>query len=105
MSSSRRLRATYDLGGGAITLAPLYDLLSTVIYPNQHMKLAMKIGGKSVLEDIEPHHWERFAADAGLGATFVRARIRQFCNAVIAAIDGGFAKALPSAAYFSAVMC
>ncbi len=90
-------------GGGAITLAPLYDLLSTIIYPNLHVKLAMKIGGKAVLEDIEPRHWERFAADAQLGAPFVRARIGQLCKAVIAAIDGEFAKALPLDADFSAV--
>ena len=90
-------------GGGAITLAPLYDLLSTVVYPNLHVKLAMKIGGKSVLEDIEPRHWERFAADAQLGAPFVRARIGQLCNAVIAAIDGEVAKSLPSDADFEAV--
>jgi serine/threonine-protein kinase HipA len=89
--------------GGIITLAPLYDLLSTVIYPNLHMKLAMKIGGKAVLEDIEPRHWERFAGDAGLGAPFVRTRIGQLCNAVIAAIDNEFAKALPSDADFSVV--
>jgi serine/threonine-protein kinase HipA len=90
-------------GGGAITLAPLYDLLSTIIYPNLHVKLAMKIGGKAVLEDIEPRHWERFAADAQIGAPFVRARIGQLCNAVIAAIDGEFARALPSDADFSVV--
>jgi serine/threonine-protein kinase HipA len=89
--------------GGGVSLAPLYDLLSTVLYPNLHVKLAMKIGGKAVLEDIEPRHWERFAADAQLGAPFVRTRIGQLCNAVIAAIDGKFAKALPSDADFSAV--
>jgi serine/threonine-protein kinase HipA len=89
--------------GGAITLAPLYDLLSTTLYPNLHAKLAMKIGGKTVLEEIEPRHWERFAADAQLGAPFVRARIKQLCNAVIVAIDGEFAKALPSYADFSVV--
>ena len=54
----------------------------------------MKIGGKAVLEDIEPRHWERFAADAQLGAPFVRTRIGQLCNAVIVAIDAEFAKAL-----------
>jgi serine/threonine-protein kinase HipA len=63
----------------------------------------MKIGGKSVLEDIEPRHWERFAADAGLGAPFVRARIGQLSKAVIAAIDGEFAKALPPDSDFSVV--
>ncbi len=63
----------------------------------------MKIGGKAVLEEIEPRHWERFAADAGLGAPFVRTRIGQLCDAVIAAIDGEFAKVLPPDADFSAV--
>ena len=89
--------------GGAMTLAPLYDLLSTVIYPNLHVKLAMKIGGKAVLEDIEPRHWERFAADAQLGAPYVRTRVGQLCNAVIAAIDGEFTRALSPDADFSTV--
>jgi serine/threonine-protein kinase HipA len=89
--------------GGAIMLAPLYDLLSTVIYPNLHVKLAMKIGGKAVLEDIELRHWERFAADAQLGAPYVRTRVGQLCNAVIAAIDSGFARALSPNADFSTV--
>lgn len=89
--------------GGAMTLAPLYDLLSTVIYPNLHVKLAMKIAGKAVLEDIEPRHWERFAADAQLGAPYVRTRVGQLCNAVIAAIDGEFTRALSPNADFSTV--
>ena len=89
--------------GNVITLAPLYDLLSTIIYPNLHVKMAMKIGGEAVLEDIEPRHWERFAADAQLGAPFVRARIKQLCNAVTTAIDGEFAKALLSDSDFSVV--
>jgi serine/threonine-protein kinase HipA len=90
-------------GGGVITLAPLYDLLSTILYPNLHVKLAMKIGGKAILEDIEPRHWERFAADAQLGAPFVRRRVGQLSNAVLAAIDGEFAHALPSDADFTTV--
>jgi len=74
----------------AITLAPLYDLLSTALYPALSPKLAMKIGGKSVLEDIEARHWDRFAADARLGAPFVRARAGQLCDAVITAICDEF---------------
>lgn len=88
---------------GAVTLAPLYDLLSTILYPELSTKLAMKIGGKVALEDIEPRHWVRFATDAQLGAPFVRTRVRQLCDAVIAALDGEFAKSLPANADFSAV--
>ena len=49
--------------GGTITLAPLYDLLSTILYAELSPKLAMKIGGKAVMADIEPRHWDRFASD------------------------------------------
>lgn len=76
---------------GAIVLAPLYDLLSTVLYPELSPKLAMKIGGKLVLKELEPRHWDKFAADCGLGAPFVRTRTRQLCEAVIAALDSEFA--------------
>lgn len=75
---------------GAIVLAPLYDLLSTVLYPELSPKLAMKIGGKHLLKEIEPRHWDKFAADCGLSAPFVRTRTRQLCEAVIAALDSEF---------------
>ena len=89
---------------GAITLAPLYDLLSTVIYPELSPKLAMKIGGKSVLDDIEARHWDRFATDAQLGAPFVRARVRQVGDAVVKVIDGDFGKLISGEADVSAVL-
>lgn len=88
-------------GDCAITLAPLYDLLSTVLYPELSPRLAMKIGGKAVLEDIEPRHWERFAADAQLGAPFVRTRVVRLCEAVVAAIDGEFAASVWGTANYS----
>lgn len=88
---------------GAITLAPLYDLLSTVLYPELSAKLAMKIGGKAVLDDIEARHWERFAADAQLGVPFVRNRVVQLCEAVIAAIGAEFANPASGVANFSTV--
>ncbi|MDR3448447.1 MAG: type II toxin-antitoxin system HipA family toxin [Alphaproteobacteria bacterium] len=89
--------------GGAITLAPLYDLLSTILYPDLSAKLAMKIGGKAVLDDIEARHWERFAADAQLGAPFVRNRVVQLCEAVIAANSAEFANPASEVANFSTV--
>lgn len=89
---------------GAITLAPLYDLLSTVLYPELSPKLAMKIGGKAVLDDIEARHWERFAADAQLGAPFVRNRVAQLCDSVVTAIEGEFAQTVVWTAAFSSAM-
>lgn len=75
---------------GTIVLAPLYDLLSTTLYPELSPKLAMKIGGKHLLKEIEPRHWDKFSADCGLSAPFVRTRIRQLCEAVIAELDSEF---------------
>ncbi|MGB5077977.1 MAG: type II toxin-antitoxin system HipA family toxin [Sphingorhabdus sp.] len=88
---------------GAITLAPLYDLLSTVLCPELSPKLSMKIGGKSVLDDIEARHWERFAADTQLGAPFVRTRVGQLSHAVVTAIDGDFGKPFSGIADFQHV--
>jgi serine/threonine-protein kinase HipA len=82
----------------AVTLAPLYDLLSTVMYSELSPKLAMKIGGKAMLEEIEARHWDRFAGDAQLGAPFVRNRVRQLCEAVAAAIAGDFGQSIPDEA-------
>jgi serine/threonine-protein kinase HipA len=58
---------------GAV-LAPLYDLLSTVVYPGLSHRLAMEIGGDATLEDMTDRTWERFAKDIGMAAPFVRRR-------------------------------
>ena len=75
---------------GAITLAPLYDLLATFLYPELSPRMAMKIGGKAVLQELEPRHWDKFSADAGLGAPFVRTRIKQLSELVTDAIATRF---------------
>ena len=89
--------------GGTITLAPLYDLLSTILYPDLSPRLAMKIGGKAVMADIEPRHWDRFASDTEVAAPFVRARVQELSNAVVGTIDGEFAALGWSAPGFSPV--
>ncbi len=52
--------------GGAIRLAPLYDIASILAYPDidtQKAKLAMKIGGEYRLRDIWFSEWRKLAAD------------------------------------------
>jgi serine/threonine-protein kinase HipA len=56
-------------------LAPLYDVLCTVVYPELTTKMAMKIGGHYKFSDIYPRHWERFAQSAELSAPQVRRRL------------------------------
>ena len=66
--------------GGEVGLAPLYDLLSTIAYPRFSPKFAMKIAGRGTLEELRRGGWERFARQCGLGAPFVRRRIRELCD-------------------------
>jgi serine/threonine-protein kinase HipA len=85
--------------GAVVRLAPLYDLLSTISYPELSEKLAMKIAKKATLEEIEPRQWDRFAEDIGIGAPYLRRRIRQLCQAVLAQIsttDSALAASLPA---------
>ena len=56
-------------------LAPLYDLLSTAAYPELSPRLAMKIGRRATLEEMDVRGWTRFAADAGLGLPLVLRRV------------------------------
>lgn len=56
-------------------LAPLYDLMSTRVYPNSHRKFAMKIGGEYRPEWIRGRHLSRLAADFQVRPAAVRDRI------------------------------
>lgn len=64
---------------GAI-LAPLYDALSTAVYPNLIDKMAMKIGSKYRFTEVQARHWERFAVDAGLSPAQVRKRVLEIAK-------------------------
>lgn len=83
---------------GAIELAPLYDLLSTVYYPALSPRLAMKITKRHTLEEIKPGDWEKFAAETGLGARYVKSRTAELTDAVVNATKPA-AEEIAAAAY------
>lgn len=68
--------------GAVVSLAPFYDLLSTVAYPDLSANLAMKIAKRAALEEIGQTTWTAFAEDIGLPASFVRRRVRELSAAV-----------------------
>lgn len=68
-------------------LAPLYDLLATVAYPDLSAKFAMKIGKRATLAELDAKGWTAFAADAGLGLPLVRRRVTDMCERVGAQIS------------------
>ena len=61
---------------GAV-LAPLYDALSTAIYPDLTDKMAMKIGSKYRFAELHARHWEQFASSAGLSPAQVKKELKR----------------------------
>jgi serine/threonine-protein kinase HipA len=66
--------------GEAPVLAPLYDVLSTAVYPKLTQKMAMKIGGKYKFSDLQSRHWEQFAEGVGLSKAQAKRRILQLAK-------------------------
>ncbi len=67
-------------------LAPLYDLVSTVYYPELTKKMAMKIGGESVADKLLPRHFEKLAEEAGLAQPMVVRRVPEMAKEVLAGL-------------------
>lgn len=63
----------YD--AGAPTLAPLYDLVSTVVYPELTDRLAMSIDGARTIKEVNAEAWTILAAEAGYSARFARSEV------------------------------
>lgn len=68
----------------AIVMAPLYDLLSTVAYPDLSPNLAMKIARRPRLEDLLPRDWGKFAEETGLTEPYIRRRAASLADRIIA---------------------
>ncbi len=68
----------------AIVMAPLYDLLSTVAYPDLSPNLAMKIAKRPRLEDLLPRDWAKFAEETGLTEPYIKRRAASLADRVIA---------------------
>lgn len=75
--------------GSPIVLAPLYDLVGTVMWAELSPRFAMTFGGAATLEQLEAKHFDQFAIDAGVAAPFVRRRASQLVEAVVDVIGGG----------------
>ena len=63
--------------GQKVSLAPCYDLLSTMIYFGRHEdKMAMKIGSKYKFKDVVCRHFLALANEAGLSPKLLKREIR-----------------------------
>ena len=70
----------YSAGGPG--LAPLYDLLCTVIYPQLSPGFAMKVGRHARLEDLDSRDWAAFAEKAELRPPFVLRRVGELATRI-----------------------
>ena len=68
--------------GKAPILAPLYDTLSTAVYPTLTPKMAMKIGSKYKFSEILARHWEQFAEAVGFTKAQTKRRILELANSL-----------------------
>jgi serine/threonine-protein kinase HipA len=69
---------------GIPRLAPLYDVLCTVVYSGLTQELAMSVGGVRDPADVDAAAWRRLAAETGLGAQVPRA-VAAFAERAVAA--------------------
>lgn len=69
-----------------IRLAPLYDIVSTIYYPELSHDMAMKIGGEYSSDKVVPANFERLAGEAELAKPIVRRRVTELTEIVVAAL-------------------
>jgi serine/threonine-protein kinase HipA len=75
----------YD--AGSPTLAPLYDLVSTVVYPDLVTRLAMSIGGATQITDVDDQAWAKLAAQVGVRRDFAMETVRRVARRATAAAE------------------
>ncbi len=71
---------------GERRLAPFYDLVCTLAWPELSRTPAMKIGQSDSINSIQPAHWQKMTKEARLGWPQVRERLASLCRAVQAAL-------------------
>ena len=72
----------YDTG--APTLAPLYDIVSTTVYPELTSRLAMSIDGARQIEEVNREAWATLAGEVSYNARFARSQTDAMLERVIA---------------------
>jgi serine/threonine-protein kinase HipA len=72
---------------GERRLAPFYDLVCTLAWPELSKIPAMKLGQSDSLEAIAPAHWQNMAQQTRLGWPMLRERIAVLCHKTIDALQ------------------
>jgi serine/threonine-protein kinase HipA len=75
--------------GGERHLAPFYDLVATIAWPELSTRLAMSIGNGKNVNDVNPAHFKGMAEESSLGWPMVRERVDALADQVILALEEG----------------
>lgn len=73
--------------GGAPSLAPPYDVLSTAVYPNLAGRMAMSIGGAREFDEVTAASFDAFSAKCNISPKFTRGRIDRIVQAMMSAMN------------------
>jgi len=68
---------------GTRRMAPLYDQVCTMAWPELSTTLSMKIGSASTLAEVSPEHFKQLCSIAKLGWPMVRERIKTLCRQIL----------------------
>ena len=69
-----------------IRLAPVYDVVSTTVYPASTRKLSFRIGSAETIDEITSADFEAAAREAGLGVRMAMGRYREMAERFVPAL-------------------
>ena len=72
---------------GERRLAPFYDLVSTIAWPELSTNAAMKIGGCDAINAFSAGDWRKMATTSGLGWPILRERMTDACQRMPGKLD------------------
>lgn len=68
-------------------LSPLYDLLSTIAYPDLSPRYAMKVAKRRTLDEISAADWSKFADEIEMRPPYVRRRVGEIAEVIAGSLD------------------
>jgi serine/threonine-protein kinase HipA len=89
------------ISGKGFKLAPIYDVMCALAWEHVTRNMAQKIAGKTRGEHLKRRHWQRFAADVGLNAPRLIARVEALAKGTLAEAKNAAADvaAMPAGAH------
>jgi len=69
-------------------MAPFYDLVCTLAWPELSANFSMKIGDAKTLQTLTLDHWKKMSKDCNLGFPLIKERIAKISVLILQHIEG-----------------